>query len=196
MPYNTRRKSLSLPSLGIHVPSSHPRTNRHSISNTSSMPSPKSTSESSNERPNKRVKRIHISTTKVDRMPPPSLAVQKSIEKDDSTSAEVKTIDLEAINDEIVQAVIARLQETSNRPHLIKDLSTVLMGQLKVVQQYVFFFLSFFFSSSSLFSIRICFSLSPCSSPSLRPPPSPPSIPIPSVPTRALSVRAFCMRMR
>lgn len=89
-------------------------------------------------------------------MPPPSLAVQKSIEKDDSTSAEVKTIDLEAINDEIVQAVIARLQETSNRPHLIKDLSTVLMGQLKVVQQYVFslsFFLFFSFFSFPLFFI-------------------------------------------
>lgn len=108
-------------------------------------------------------------------MPPPSLAVQKSIEKDDSTSAEVKTIDLEAINDEIVQAVIARLQETSNRPHLIKDLSTVLMGQLKVVQQYVFFFFLFFFfifHPHLFLSFPMFFSISaPPSVPSIHPHP-------------------------
>ena len=143
MPYNTRRKSLSLPSLGIHVPSSHPRTNRHSISNsntnTSRMASSRSASDSSNnnsgEHPNKRVKRTHTPAAKLNQTPPHSPGVQDSIEKDDSASLETKTIDLDAVNDEIVQAVIVRLQETSNRPHLVKDLSTALMGQVKVVQQ-------------------------------------------------------------
>ena len=103
------------------------------------MPSPRSASDNnSGEHPNKRVKRTHTPAAKLNHTPPPSPGVQDSIEKDDSAaSLDAKTIDLDAVNDEIVQAVIVRLQETSNRPHLVKDLSTALMGQVKVVQQYV-----------------------------------------------------------
>ena len=57
-----------------------------------------------------------------------------SIEADDN-DATLKTVDLEGINDEIVEAVIVRLQETRNRPHLVKELATVLMYQVKIVQQ-------------------------------------------------------------
>lgn len=138
MPYNTRRKSLSLPSLGIHVPSSNPRraNNNHNHSHTASMPSPRSASESSSaEHPNKKAKRSHTPTIKFDHTPPPSPGVQHSIEKDETGSAEARKIDMKGINDEIVEAVIVRLQESGNRPHLVKELSTVLIDQVKIVQQ-------------------------------------------------------------
>lgn len=47
----------------------------------------------------------------------------------------MKNIDLEGVNDEIVEAVIVRLQGTRNRPHLVKELAAVLMSQVKIVQQ-------------------------------------------------------------
>lgn len=66
---------------------------------------------------------------------PVSPGVHMSIEMDDADTAEMKPIDLGGINDEIVEAVIVRLQETRNRPHLVKDLATVLMDKVKIVQQ-------------------------------------------------------------
>lgn len=45
-------------------------------------------------------------------------------------------IDLKAIHDEIVEAVIVQLQHTQNRPHIVKDLAAVLMKQLKIVEKY------------------------------------------------------------
>ncbi|KAI1799001.1 hypothetical protein F4811DRAFT_545953 [Daldinia bambusicola] len=146
MPYNTRRKSLSLPSLGIHIP-----VNRSSPNN-SSMASSRSSSESSSHT-NKKLKRSHndsalasaapaskriASPAKYDRTPPPSPGLQVSIEMDESElseSSEIKKVDLEGINDEIVEAVILRLEETRNRPHLVKELATALMDQVKIVQQ-------------------------------------------------------------
>lgn len=147
MPYNTRRKSLSLPSLGIHIP-----VNRSS--NNSSMACSRSSSESSSH-PNKKVKRSHNDTAssansvpafskpvatpiKYDHTPPPSPGLHTSIEMDESELSElveIKKVDLEGINDEIVEAVIVRLQETRNRPHLVKELATILIDQVKIVQQ-------------------------------------------------------------
>ncbi|KAI1208178.1 uncharacterized protein F4807DRAFT_431875 [Annulohypoxylon truncatum] len=147
MPYNTRRKSLSLSSLGIHIP-----VNRSS-SNNSSMACSRSSSESSSH-PNKKIKRSHNDTAssattvptfkpvatpiKYDHTPPPSPGLHTSIEMDDSELselAEIKKVDLEGINDEIVEAVIVRLQETRNRPHLVKELATILIDHVKIVQQ-------------------------------------------------------------
>ncbi|KAI1777190.1 hypothetical protein F4818DRAFT_409490 [Hypoxylon cercidicola] len=146
MPYNTRRKSLSLPSLGIHIP-----VNRSSPSN-SSMASSRSSSESSSH-PNKKIKRSHdsassanavplfkqgIASAKYDRTPPPSPSLQTSIEMDESELSElpeIRKVDLEGINDDIVEAVIVRLEETRNRPHLVKELANALMGNVKIVQQ-------------------------------------------------------------
>lgn len=171
MPYNTRRKSLSLPSLGIHIPSSHPRSTHRATAtttsnNTTSAMSPKSALSSSTasaasnhqSHPNKKVKRSHNESTSVstpsvtfskpskaspvgpikyeDATPPPSPGLQLSIELDDSSDlAEMKKIDVEGINDDIVEAVIMRLQETRNRPHLVKELATVLMTDVRIVQQ-------------------------------------------------------------
>ena len=51
---------------------------------------------------------------------------------------------MDEVNDDIVEAVILQLKSTGNRPHLIKELSAILMHQLKSVQQYVFFLLFLF----------------------------------------------------
>jgi hypothetical protein len=101
-------------------------------------------------RPSKKVKRSHDDSPrsslskaaavpqKCDATPPPSPGVHASIESDDIDFARapgVKPVDLGGINDEIVEAVIMRLQETRNRPQLVKELATVLMGKLGIVQQ-------------------------------------------------------------
>lgn len=48
---------------------------------------------------------------------------------------QIKKVNLEEVNDDIVEAVIVQLQETGNRPHHVKELATVLLQQLRVVQQ-------------------------------------------------------------
>ncbi|KAL8680681.1 MAG: hypothetical protein Q9186_003166 [Xanthomendoza sp. 1 TL-2023] len=142
MPYNTRRKSLSLPSLGIQLPNSS-RAHRPSISKASTP------AESSTQPPAKKVKRSHTSDdaspttfsrprsstsssstksvsfaaerpkssgrTTYENTPPPSPGAIKNIK-----------IDVDEVNDDIVIGVIEQLEKTGNRPHLIKELSTVL----------------------------------------------------------------------
>ncbi|KAJ5804632.1 uncharacterized protein N7518_000935 [Penicillium psychrosexuale] len=119
MPYNTRRKSLSLPSLGIHLPNSTRR-------------SPSISKVHNDEQPTKKVKRSHgasLSPEPSDKMmragrrglfeftPPPSPM--------DGVLA--PKIDTEGINDDIVIAVINQLEKTGNRPHLVKELAAVLV---------------------------------------------------------------------
>ncbi|KAH7020999.1 uncharacterized protein B0I36DRAFT_353721 [Microdochium trichocladiopsis] len=160
MPYNTRRKSLSLPSLGIHIPQSHPRSNKSTSSskNTNTSPSKMALTRpapdhDAPEPSSKRIKRSHdvdvsspapssaahskpvVTATK--RSPPssPRSGVKRSIERDDAQHLPtMKPIDLKKVNDEIVEAVILRLQDTRNRPQLIKDLSTALINKLQVVK--------------------------------------------------------------
>ncbi|KAL8716293.1 MAG: hypothetical protein Q9220_000198 [cf. Caloplaca sp. 1 TL-2023] len=142
MPYNTRRKSLSLPSLGIQLPNTS-RAHRPSISKAAT------TADSSQQPPAKKIKRSH---TADDASPAtlsrPRSSTASSATKSVSFAAErpkssgrmayehtpppspgatnkVK-IDTEGINDDIVTGVIEQLEKTGNRPHLIKELSTVL----------------------------------------------------------------------
>lgn len=163
MPYNTRRKSLSLPSLGIHVPVSNASraaaANRaialQNSANSSRTPSPTAAMASTPREdapPSKRLKRAHIAdndapssepqpkkreeSVKFETTPPPSPGRRRaSVEMEDVQGNPMPKIDLEGINDEIVEAVIVQLQETGNRPHLVKELAAVLMQQLKIVQQ-------------------------------------------------------------
>ncbi|KAA8646131.1 hypothetical protein EYZ11_011723 [Aspergillus tanneri] len=138
MPYNTRRKSLSLPSLGIHLPSASRRS-------PSTSKSPHATDDQPHH-PSKKVKRSHDSNSQ---SPEPSLA-------SDAPSTSVKQhlfggrstgrraifeqtppaspihgvapkVDTEGINDDIVVAVIEQLEKTGNRPHLVKELAAVLV---------------------------------------------------------------------
>lgn len=114
------------------------------------MASSKSSSESSSH-PNKKLKRSHndsaqsaassvplfkqpTASAKYDHTPPPSPGLQVSIELDEGLP-EIRKVDLEGINDEIVEAVIVRLEETRNRPQLVKELASVLMENVKIVQQ-------------------------------------------------------------
>ncbi|KAL7924866.1 hypothetical protein ACQKWADRAFT_286200 [Trichoderma austrokoningii] len=137
MPYNTRRKSLSLPSLGIHVPVTHASRASASSKSTSravSTSASASRSESPEAHPNKRIKKSHAADTAViETTPPPSPPRAISEEMPDADAAQ--KIDLESIKDDIVEAVVVQLQSTANRPHLIKELATVLMQSLTAVQQ-------------------------------------------------------------
>ena len=148
MPYNTRRKSLSLPSLGIHVPMSAAAraasaasrsAGRHSSSSasTASARSSTSRSHSPDSHPSKRLKRSHgadADPVAIEHTPPPSPTPATSIEMTDVDVAP-KKVDLEGINDDIVEGVITQLEATANRPHLIKDLATVLAQSLSSVQK-------------------------------------------------------------
>ncbi|KAL2431399.1 hypothetical protein ABEF95_007691 [Exophiala dermatitidis] len=138
MPYNTRRKSLSLPSLGIHVPNAS-RAHR---------PTPKATptSEPTPVPPAKKQKRSHDGDEPLSPVSSPrSKTGSPVVERPASTTvqsrrgaaehtpppspgldAQVRKVDTEGINDDIVIAVIEQLEKTGNRPHLIRDLATVL----------------------------------------------------------------------
>ncbi|KAH7019383.1 hypothetical protein EDB80DRAFT_198674 [Ilyonectria destructans] len=143
MPYNTRRKSLSLPSLGIHVPMTHAAraaaaaaaaaskgASRTSPSASAALSPPRSGSESADAHPSKRQKRSHSNDSRIGQTPPPSPPADSSMTDVDHPSK----IDIEGINDDIVEAVIVQLQSTANRPHLVKELATVLAQRLTSVQ--------------------------------------------------------------
>lgn len=138
MPYNTRRKSLSLPSLGIHLPNSSRR------SPSASKP-PHATDDHAH--PSKKVKRSHDSSSQ---SPEPSSASSAAssllkhqlaggrssgrrgtLEQTPPPSpldrAVAPKVDTEGINDDIVVAVIEQLEKTGNRPHLVKELAAVLV---------------------------------------------------------------------
>ncbi|KAK8184462.1 hypothetical protein BC567DRAFT_240896 [Phyllosticta citribraziliensis] len=136
MPYNTRRKSLSLPMLGIQLPNS---------SRSSSHRSPPASS--AEQPPQKKQKRIHtpassaspspqtppISKARTDRPKPAGRAVENTPPPSPGVEG-VPKIDTEGINDDIVVAVIKQLEETGNRPHLLKELAAVLSTQLPIVE--------------------------------------------------------------
>lgn len=151
MPYNTRRKSLSLPALGIQLPNAS-RAHRPSP--------PKSSLPTEVQQPlAKRVKRSHPAHTP----PPPTPGRQRSSTTSSSSSktvtfadrpkssgrnayehtpppspgaaGEVK-IDTDGIHDEIVTGVIEQLEKTGNRPHLIKELAAVLSNTNDAVAGY------------------------------------------------------------
>ncbi|KHO01699.1 uncharacterized protein MAM_00700 [Metarhizium album ARSEF 1941] len=162
MPYNTRRKSLSLPSLGIHIPVTHAAraaaaaaaaaastkaTRRpHSPSSSSSSSSPATSAHLSDSSVDtmdshlsKRLKRSHGAAASApveaitEQTPPPSPAAPPGVDMSDLDV--IRKVDLEGINDDIVEASIVQLQSTANRPHLIKELATVLTQTLSSVQQ-------------------------------------------------------------
>ncbi|KAL4928422.1 uncharacterized protein BDV17DRAFT_264185 [Aspergillus undulatus] len=134
MPYNTRRKSLSLPLLGIHVPN----TSRRSPSTSKSV---HATEE--NVPPSKKVKRSHDSASA---SPEPTehgsntrrqsavacpthrhATLEQTPPLSPADAGVAPKIDLEGINDDIVVGVIEQLEKTANRPHLVKELAAVLI---------------------------------------------------------------------
>lgn len=140
MPYNTRRKSVSLSALGIQVPSTS-RAHRPSASKAS-------VATETQQPPTKKVKRSHTSNTPS----PTSPLRQRSSTAASSTktvsfaerpkssgraayehtpppspgAADDSRVETEGINDNIVVGVIEQLERTGNRPHLMKELAAVL----------------------------------------------------------------------
>lgn len=134
MPYNTRRKSLSLSELGITLPKrarapSHPTlpltttteeeppTKKSRLSAGSESPQPSSNAMSPPASTNIRIKTEapKPSPRGVEHTPPPSPG-----------AVGVSKIDTEGINDTIVVGVIQQLEKTGNRPHLVKELAAIL----------------------------------------------------------------------
>ena len=145
MPYNTRRKSLSLPSLGIQLPNA---SRAHRSNSKVSPPVERPT----NPPPSKKIKRSHdetrplspVSTSRSSASPPaelPKAHFQQRIKTEhtpppspgDVTGA--RKVDTDGINDDIVIGVIEQLEKTANRPHLIKDLATVLASTNQSIAQ-------------------------------------------------------------
>ncbi|KAF4504664.1 hypothetical protein G6O67_008089 [Ophiocordyceps sinensis] len=141
MPYNTRRKSLSLISLGIHIPVTHAARaaskNAARQASLAASPPADALSRAPESHPSKRFKRSHAATgpsdTAVEQTPPPSPPPAAGLEA--SGASQRPRIVIEGINDDIVEASILQLQSTANRPHLIKELATVLSQKLSSVQQ-------------------------------------------------------------
>lgn len=141
MPYNTRRKSVSLSSLGIHVPKS-PKASAHR-SPPASATATSFTSE--NQPPQKKLKRSHSSQEPLkqsDRPVVPNYKHERTQSRvfdtpPPSPGGESRhfKIETEGINDDIVVAVIEQLERTANRPHLLKELAAILSNHIPIVQR-------------------------------------------------------------
>lgn len=128
--YNTRRKSLSLPSLGIALPG---RTVR-------ALPT-------DGQHVAKRQKRSHSGSTSSSPNSPPRLSALRFDDKSSagrvpdspppSPGGEATKVDTQGIDDIIVVGVIEQLEKTGNRPHLLKELATVLSPTIPIVERYV-----------------------------------------------------------
>ncbi|KAJ4350125.1 uncharacterized protein N0V89_008746 [Didymosphaeria variabile] len=126
--YNTRRKSLSLPSLGIALPGRSAR----SPTTTDSQPVAK------------RQKRSHSGSTSSSPNSPPRLSTLRFDERPKTSAGRVANtpppspgeskIDTQGIDDIIVVGVIEQLEKTGNRPHLLKELATVLSPIIPIVE--------------------------------------------------------------
>ncbi|KAF2178813.1 hypothetical protein K469DRAFT_695138 [Zopfia rhizophila CBS 207.26] len=142
MPYNTRRKSLSLPSLGITLPNSG--RNQHRASG-----SPPSTATGEHHQPPaKKVKRSHSTTSNVSTSTSPPRTSSLRFDDPPKSSGRVADtpppspgggsgqtkVDTEGIDDTIVVGVIEQLEKTGNRPHLLKELATVLSATIPIVE--------------------------------------------------------------
>lgn len=118
MPYNTRRKSLSLPSLGIQLPQSSGK----KVQTNSPSPS------KGDQPPQKKFKREYSPTVAALRQDrygsnlPPSPPPETRISHD-------------GINDEIVSGVVDVLERTGNRPHTVKELAAELAGAVDIVEK-------------------------------------------------------------
>ncbi|GAB7345749.1 hypothetical protein MBLNU457_4019t1 [Dothideomycetes sp. NU457] len=133
MPYDTRRKSVSLSLLGVHIP----KRARQSSTATSPRdvegpPTKKSRAGSSSPPPgamsppsstNIRVKTELPSHPRgAEHTPPPSPGAEG-----------VQKVDTTGIKDEIVVGVIRQLEKTGNRPHTSKELAAVLANSVPTI---------------------------------------------------------------
>lgn len=140
MPYNTRRKSLSLPSLGIQLPNTTRRSPSISKSPPASddhLPPSKRAKTAHNSRPASPDLTASTSPAKTtggkgislgSRLPHRRGAYEHTPPPSPTDATLASKIDTEGINDDIVVAVIEQLERTGNRPHLVKELAAVLLN--------------------------------------------------------------------
>lgn len=146
MPYNTRRKSLSLPMLGIQLPNSS-RSSSHR-----SPPASNSATPHEQAPPTKKVKRSHSPSISASPASPPAKrevrfhdeqpksagrVAEQTPPPSPGRDSDVYKVDTDGINDDIVVGVIQQLEKTGNRPHLLKELAAVLANSLPLVERYV-----------------------------------------------------------
>lgn len=142
MPYNTRRKSLSLSELGITVPKRHRAPSQSSLSTplkteidgppskkTKSSHTPTAASPSPGAMSPPQTTNIRLKTGEtrnnmraVEHTPPPSPGAEG-----------VSKIDTQGIKDDIVVGVIRQLEKTGNRPHTSKELAAVLANSVPTI---------------------------------------------------------------
>ncbi|KAI5838631.1 hypothetical protein DFP73DRAFT_250807 [Morchella snyderi] len=115
MGYNTRRKSLSLPSLGIQLPQTTAARRLSASPAKSDLPL------------QKKVKREYS--------PPAALSRQDRYGSNLPPSPPPENrISREGINDDIVSGVVDVLERTGNRPHTVKELAAELAGVVNIVE--------------------------------------------------------------
>ncbi|ESZ91304.1 hypothetical protein SBOR_8303 [Sclerotinia borealis F-4128] len=159
MPYDTRRKSLNLPMLGIQLPETHaskaaarlspPSTTRTTTTTTTTTTTITATPISEQQNHSKKIKRFRTCSfsispsppkrvhLKYEHTPPPSPPSSVHDDVEDVKVEEIKPreIDLDEIKDEIVEGVIVQLLKTGNTPHLVKQLAIILSRSVKIVEQ-------------------------------------------------------------
>ncbi|PSK55937.1 Phosphoacetylglucosamine mutase [Elsinoe australis] len=138
MPYNTRRKSLSLSELGVHVPKR---------ARAPSQPSPLSESVESAEPPSKKVRCVPQFISPPGSMSPPkttNIRIKTEDIKPIHIGAEHtpppspgapgrSKVDTAGIKDEVVVGVIVQLEKTGNRPHTSKELAACLANTVPTI---------------------------------------------------------------
>jgi hypothetical protein len=147
MPYNTRRKSVSLTLLGIHVPNS----SRSSKAESHTATPQAEGDEGEEQRPPKKLKRSHTPPEHPESPLSPPRSIPPKIQQERRRSAVRGAentpppspgeaggfrVDTEGINDDIVVGVIEQLEKTGNRPHLLKELAAVLQNTIPIVERY------------------------------------------------------------
>jgi predicted metal-dependent RNase len=102
--------------------------------------------------------------------PPPSPPGEPQAEGEDELQ-ECPKIDTEGINDDVVVATIKLLEETGNRPLMLKELAAVLCTQLAVVERYVSLSLDLSFEvvgrTSATIDLLACLPLLQCCNPAV-----------------------------
>lgn len=155
MPYNTRRKSLSLPSLGIHIPVTLAERAAASAASRLQNSGPKSSGAAlpNESHPSKKLKRTHTQSSQsppdndlLDTTPSRPLG-RRSYERSHPQSPSVKDETIKSIQssaqapwgnaeDDVVGAVLTQLKMTGNRPHQVHELAPVLAQKLPCVQMF------------------------------------------------------------
>ncbi|KAF2153977.1 hypothetical protein K461DRAFT_292666 [Myriangium duriaei CBS 260.36] len=145
MPYNTRRKSLSLSELGVHIPK---RARAPSHPATPALPSTDAVKDSV-EPPLKKARCVPQFVSPPGSMSPPK-TVNIRIKTEDlpqrmphgaehtpppspGSTARGK-VDVEGIKDEVVVGAIIQLEKTGNRPHTSKELAAALATTVPTIE--------------------------------------------------------------